>query len=235
MNDPFNNGYSEVSGPDGPPPSNMPMPNAPPPPSQFPTQGGYGPYPPPPPGLMGTSYSMGNREQLNSPPEASGFEPTSMHHSRTAYPDSYENSPPSDAYYPPPPLEDGFSGRGRALSTSGGFNPPAMFPSAPPMTPYPSSYGAKRMRRASSVGPVFGHVGHLSHPYHNPGGVVVRFRASGGHREGISLHEAMHSSVRLSRSVFYSTRDLALDMRGRMILKVRVRFLHYFSIVCASC
>ena len=217
FNDPYNTGYSEVSGPSGPPPT---MPNAPPPPSQpFPPAGGYGSYPPP--GAMGTSYSMGTREQPPSPPEPSGFDPTGVPH-RTAYPDSYDNSPLSDSYFPAQ-LDDGFGARGRAFSTGGGFGPPALLPSAPQMTPYPSHHSVKRVRRASSVGPGYGHVGHIADPYRSSSGIVVKFRLSGGHRDGISLTEATNS-LRLSRGHNYSLRDLAPDARGRITLKVRVRF-----------
>ncbi|KAI0253142.1 hypothetical protein BJV78DRAFT_1197037 [Lactifluus subvellereus] len=204
FNDPYNNGYSE----------------------QFPPAGGYGSYPPP--GAMGTSYSMGNREQPPSPPEPSGFDPTGVP-PRAAYPDSYDNSPLSDSYFPAQ-LDDGFGARGRAFSTSGGggFGPPALLPSAPPMTPYPSHHSVKRMRRASSVGPGYGHMGHIADPYRSSGGIVVKFRLSGGHRDGISLNEATNS-VRLGRSTNYSIRDLAPDHRGRITLKVR--WTGYHSLV----
>jgi hypothetical protein len=230
FNDPYNPGYSEVSGQAGPPPASMPMPmpNAPPPPAssqQYPPPGSYGSFPPPP-GAMGTSYSMGNREQYTSPPEPSGYDPnpTGVPPPRAAYPDSYDNSPLSDSYFPQQ-LDDGFGARGRAFSTGGpGYGPPALLPSAPPMTPYPSSYSGKRVRRASSVGPGFGYAGHMSMSdrHRLPGGVVVKFRPSGGHRDGITLTEATNS-VRLSRSHVYALRDIA-DMRGRLTLKVRVRF-----------
>ncbi|KAH9970828.1 hypothetical protein BGW80DRAFT_1175521 [Lactifluus volemus] len=59
----------------------------------------------------------------------------------------------------------------------------------------------------------------MSDPYRLPGGVTIKFRPSGGHRDGISLTEAMNS-VRLSRSHPYAIREIA-DMRGRLTLKVR--------------
>jgi hypothetical protein len=66
----------------------------------------------------------------------------------------------------------------------------------------------------------------MSDPYRLPGGVIIKFRPSGGHRDGISLTEAMNS-VRLSRSHPYAIREIA-DMRGRLTLKVRVRFSSFF-------
>jgi hypothetical protein len=192
---------------------------------------------------MNTSYSMGNREQHPSPPyETSGFEPTGgPPRAAAGYPDSYDNSPLSDNYFPPPlddgfgvPGRDGFGGResfgardgfgarARTLSTGGGggFGPPALLPSAAPMTPYPSHYSAKRSRRASSVGPGMGLAGYVPDPYRRPGGVNVKFRLKGGYRQGISLSEATESA-RLSRSMSYSMQDLAPDARGRITLKVR--------------
>lgn len=228
--DQYNNGFPEVSdGPSGPPP--LPphhptsgfSPNAPPPTSQsFPQANGFGSFPPP--GVMNTSYSMSNREQYPSPPfEQSGFEPTGGPPLRTAagYPDSYDNSPLSDNYFPPP-IDDGFGARGRTHSTGGGFGPPALLPSAPPMTPYPSHYSGKRARRASSVGPGMGLGGYAPDPYRRSSGVNVKFRLKGGFRQGISLSEAT-DSARLSRSMSYSMHDLAPDARGRITLKVRVR------------
>jgi hypothetical protein len=148
---------------------------------------------------MNTSYSMSNP---------------------AAYPDSYDNSPLSDNYFPPP-IDEGFSARGRTHSTGGGFGPPALLPSAPPMTPYSSHhFSSKRSRRASSVGPGMGLGGYTPDPYRRPGGVHVKFRLKGGFRQGISLSEAT-DSARLSRSVSYATHDLAPDARGRITLKVR--------------
>jgi len=113
-----------------------------------------------------------------------------------------------------------FSGRGRTLSTGGGgFGPPALLPSAAPMTPYSSHHYHKRGRRASSVGPGMG-TGYAPDPYRRPGGVNVKFRLKGGYRQGITLSEATESA-RLSRSVQYSLHDLAPDARGRITLKVR--------------
>jgi len=167
----------------------------------FPQSNGFGSsYPPP--GIMNTSYSM-------STP--------------AAYPDSYDNSPLSEPYFPPP-MDDGvgFSSRGRTLSTGGGFGPPALLPSAPPMTPYSGHSGhySKRGRRASSVGPGMGLVGYTPDPYRRPGGVNIKFRLKGGYRQGISLSDAT-DSARLSRSTNYSMHDLAPDARGRITLKVR--------------
>jgi hypothetical protein len=199
-------------------------------PESFPQANSYGSFPPP--GVMNTSYSMGNREQHHSPPfEPSGFDPTGGSFSRpaTGYPDSYDNSPLSDNFIPPP-MDDGFGARGRSHSIGGGggFAPPALLPSALPMTPYPSHYSSKRSRRSSSVGPGMGMgmgmgmgvVGYGADPYRRHGGVNVKFRLKGGYRQGISLTEAT-DSARLSRSVTYSLHDLAPDARGRITLKVR--------------
>jgi hypothetical protein len=143
-----------------------------------------------------------------------------------AYPDSYDNSPLSDNYFPPP-MDDGptFSARGRTLSTGGGgFGPPALLPAAQSMTPYSShshqQHYSKRGRRASSVGPGMGLASYAPDPYRRPGGVNVKFRLKGGYRQGITLSEATESA-RLSRSVSYSMHDLAPDARGRITLKVR--------------
>jgi len=168
----------------------------------FPQSNGFGGSSYPPPGVMNTSYSMGTP---------------------AGYPDSYDNSPLSDNFFPPP-MDDGFSAppvRGRTLSTGGGggFGPPAIMPPAQPMTPYTPHYG-KRGRRASSVGPGMGLTGYAPDPYRRPGGVHVKFRMKGGFRQGISLAEAT-DSARLSRSVSYSLHDLAPDARGRITLKVR--------------
>ena len=227
--DSYNNGFPEVSD-NGPPPLVPPYPSSgqsldygPTTSQSFPQSNGFGSYPPP--GVMNTSYSMSNREQHPSPPfEPSGFEPTGGPPPRAAaaYPDSYDNSPLSDNYFPPP-VDDGFVPRGRTLSTGGGgFGPPALLPSAPPMTPYPSHYGSKRARRASSVGPGMGLIGYTPEPYRRHGGVHIKFRVKGGFRQGISLNEATEST-RLSRSTTYSMHDLAPDVRGRITLKVRVR------------
>ena len=52
---------------------------------------------------------------------------------------------------------------------------------------------------------------------------MVKFRLSGEQPDGISLGEATNS-LRFSRGHNYSLRDLAPDARGRITLKVRVRF-----------
>ena len=240
--DPYaGSGFSEVSGQHGPPPlpprlQSGSSPDDPPPllptSQSFPQSNGFGSsYPPP--GIMNTSYSMSTREQHPSPAyETSGFEPTGAPpRAAAAYPDSYDNSPLSEPYFPPP-MDDGvgFSARGRTLSTGGGFGPPALLPSAPPMTPYSGHSGhySKRGRRASSVGPGMGLVGYTPDPYRRPGGVNVKFRLKGGYRQGISLSDAT-DSARLSRSTNYSLHDLAPDARGRITLKVRVRNVLFIS------
>jgi len=139
----------------------------------------------------------------------------------TPYSNSYDNSPLSDNQFAN--LDDGFS-RGRTLSTGGGvsFGPSAIIPSAPPMTPYPSHYSGKRMRRASSVGPgAMGFAGIVGDPYHRPGGnVTIKFRLKGSNHHGISVAEALER-VRLSQGNSYLMHDIAPDMYGKISLKVR--------------
>jgi hypothetical protein len=242
----LNNDYSypEVSGPpNGPPPhlafghsSYSNIHNSVPPPSSMPQA-----FPPPPPGSMSASYPMGNSEQhsfhgYDSPP---GFHPTGMPPPATGYPNSYDSSPLSDNQFPALVDEGGFGGRGRTLSTGGGgFGPPALVPSAPPMTPYPSHFGLpKRARRASSVGPGMGSgmgsgmgmgmgMGYVpSDMFHRPGGrIVVKFRLKGEGRSGITVNEALHRE-RLSQSQGYLMHDIAPDMSSRITLKVRVSCL----------
>jgi hypothetical protein len=250
--DPYASGFSEVSGEQGPPPLPPRMPpgpnfnDSPPFPSvsqSFPQSNGFSGSSYPPPGIMNTSYSVGTREQHPSPPfEPSGFEPTGgPPRAAAAYPDSYDNSPLSDNYFPPP-MDDGptFSARGRTLSTGGGgFGPPALLPAAQSMTPYSShshqQHYSKRGRRASSVGPGMGLASYAPDPYRRPGGVNVKFRLKGGYRQGITLSEATESA-RLSRSVSYSMHDLAPDARGRITLKVRVRIVAspFLAFSCAD-
>jgi len=165
----------------------------------YPQSNGFAGSSYPPPGIMNTSYSMGTP---------------------AAYPDSYDSSPLSDNFFPPP-MDDGFSARGRTLSTGGGgFGPPALLPPTQSMTPYTPHHFSKRGRRSSSVGPGMGLGGYAPDPFRRPGGVNVKFRLKGGYRQGISLSEAT-DSARLSRSMNYSMHDLAPDHRGRITLKVR--------------
>jgi hypothetical protein len=161
---------------------------------------------------------MGNPEQSPSEPSGHDQNPTGVPPPRAAYPDSYDNSPFSDSYFPP---QLGFGARSRTFSP--GYGPPTLLHSAPLMAPFPS-YNGKPMRRSSSIGPGIGLAGHMSMsgPYGLPGGVTVKFRLSGGRLEGVTLTEAMNS-VRLSRGHSYAVRDIA-DMRSRLTLKVRVRF-----------
>jgi hypothetical protein len=144
-----------------------------------------------------------------------------------AYNNSYDSSPLSDNQFAN--LDDNFGPRGRTLSTGGGvsFGPSAIIPSAPPMTPYPSHYSAKRMRRASSVGPAMGSMGSMGYagivgdPYHRPGGnVTIKFRLKGANHSGISVAEALDRQ-RLSQSNGYLMHDIAPDMYGKISLKVR--------------
>lgn len=119
--------------------------------------------------------------------------------------------------------DGGFGNRGRALSSGGGgFGPPALVPSAPPMTPYASHYGLpKRARRASSVGPGMGMGFVPSDMYHRPGGRInIKFRLKGGNNSGISVNEALNRE-RLSQSHAYLMHDIAPDMSNRITLKVR--------------
>ena len=120
--------------------------------------------------------------------------------------------------------DGGFGSRGRALSSGGGgFGPPALVPSAPPMTPYASHYGLpKRARRASSVGPGMGMGFVAPDMYHRPGGRInIKFRLKGGSNSGISVNEALNRE-RLSQSHAYLMHDIAPDMSNRITLKVRV-------------
>ena len=59
-------------------------------------------------------------------------------------------------------------------------------------------------------------------------GTVVKFKRKGGFRSGITLGEAM-SDAHLSSNDYYSLYDLNADARGRIILKIRVRVLPFFS------
>ena len=70
----------------------------------------------------------------------------------------------------------------------------------------------------------------LRHDYHAMGGhgTVVKFKRKGGFRSGITLGEAM-SDAHLSSNDYYSLYDLNADARGRIILKIRVRALPFFS------
>jgi len=139
---------------------------------------------------------------------------------------SYDNSPLSDNQYA---LDDGFVGtRGRTLSTGGGFGSQALIPSAPPMTPYPSHYSAKRSRRASSVGPGgLGYAGivgdpYRGDPYRRPGGhVTIKFRLKGATHSGISVSEAL-DRARLSQGSAYLMHDVSMDMTGKISIRIRV-------------
>jgi hypothetical protein len=145
------------------------------------------------------------------------------------YSNSYDSSPLSDNQFVS--LDDNYGTRQRTLSAGGGgggFGPPALLPSAPPMTPYPSHYSGKRMRRASSVGPGLGYAGIVGDPYHRPGGhVAIKFRLKGSTHSGISLSEALER-VRLSQGNAYLMHDIASDMYGGKI-QLRVRWSGYRS------
>lgn len=239
--DPYNSSYQEVSGPPSypppgmsqgrPPPSNMPFPNDSPPPlvSQPYSSGGPGSFPSS--GGMPASYSMGGqREQYSSSPYDTGMNSVNLSPPgpTAAYSNSYDSSPLSDNHYP---LDDGFAPRGRTLSTGGGFNSQALVPTAPPMTPYPSHYSAKRARRASSVGPGgMGYAGIVGDPYrrhpsgHPSGHTAIKFRLKGSTHSGISVNEALER-VRLSQGNAYLMHDVSMDMSGKISLKIRVRFI----------
>lgn len=240
--DPYNSSYQEVSGPPSypppgmpqgrPPPSNMSYPNdlSPPPLASQPySSGGPGSFPSS--GGMPASYSMGGqREQYSSSPYDTGMNSTNLSPPgpTAAYSNSYDSSPLSDNHYP---LDDGFAPRGRTLSTGGGFNSQALVPTAPPMTPYPSHYSAKRSRRASSVGPGgMGYAGIVGDPYrrhpngHPSGHTTIKFRLKGSTHSGISVNEALER-VRLSQGNAYLMHDVSMDMSGKISLKIRVRFI----------
>jgi hypothetical protein len=245
--DPYNSSYQEVSGPPSnpppgmsqgrPPPSNMPFPNDLSPPSleSQPFQSG-GPGSFPSSVGMPASYSMGGtREQpYSSSPYDTGMNSTGLPPPgpSAAYSNSYDSSPLSDNQYP---LDDGgFNSRGRTHSTGGGFGPQALVPSAPPMTPYPSHYSAKRSRRASSVGPggMGGFAGIVGDPYrgrsgrHPSGHSAIKFRLKGSTHSGISVSEAL-DRVRLSQGNAYLMHDVSVDMSGKISLKIRVRYVSF--------
>lgn len=235
FNDPYNSNYQEVSGPPSYPPppgaqgrasTNMPFPNSPPPlSSSQPFQSGGGSYP----SSVGmpASYPMGAREPNSFPAyDSMNMNQNGLPPPPAAYSNSYDSSPLSDNQFVS--LDDNYGTRQRTLSAGGGggFGPPALLPSAPPMTPYPSHYSGKRMRRASSVGPGMGYAGIVGDPYHRPGGhVAIKFRLKGSTHSGISLSEALER-VRLSTGNAYLMHDIASDMYGGKIqLRVRVRLL----------
>jgi hypothetical protein len=233
-NDPYNNNnnsYQEVSGPPSYPPpgvaqgryqpDNSYPDSSPPLSSSQPFQSG-GSFPSS--AGMPSSYPLGTREQM--PPFATNDSPPiGMLPPPAAYSGSYDNSPLSDNQFAN--LDDGGFSRGRTLSTGGGvsFGPSAIIPSAPPMTPYPSHYSAKRMRRASSVGPGMGYAGIVGDPYHRPGGsVTIKFRLKGSNHHGISVADALER-VRLSQGNAYLMHDISPDMYGKIQLRIRVRLL----------
>lgn len=171
----------------------------------------------------------GTREPYSSSPYDTGMNTTGLPPPvgpHAAYSNSYDNSPLSDNQYQ---LDDGGFSRGRTLSTGGGFGPQALVPTAPPMTPYPSHYSAKRSRRASSVGPGgggMGYAGIVGDPYrghsgrHHGGHAPVKFRVKGSQQSGISVNEAL-DRVRLSSGTGYMMHDLCMDMSGKISLKIR--------------
>jgi len=168
----------------------------------------------------------GTREPYSSSPYDTGMNSTNLPPpgSHAAYSNSYDNSPLSDNQYP---LDDGFNPRGRTLSTGGGFGSQALVPAgfAPPMTPHPSQYSAKRSRRASSVGPGggMGYVGIVGDPYRrHPSGhnTSIKFRLKGSQQPGISVNEALER-VRLSQGNGYLMHDVSMDRSGKISLKIR--------------
>lgn len=171
----------------------------------------------------------GTREPYPSSPydtgmNSTGFPPPPLGPT-AGFSNSYDNSPLSDNQYA---LDDGFVGtRGRTLSTGGGFGSQALIPSAPPMTPYPSHYSAKRSRRASSVGPGgLGYAGivgdpYRGDPYRRPGGhVTIKFRLKGATHSGISVSEAL-DRARLSQGSAYLMHDVSMDMTGKISIRIR--------------
>jgi len=164
---------------------------------------------------------MTSREPNFFPNDSPTFDTMGMSSRSAPYPNSFDGSPLTDSQFPPPLIDDGgFTGRGRTLSTGGGFGQPAgLIGPAPPMTPYPSQYSGKRMRRASSVGPMGFGVGFDTN--HVMGTrPPVKFRLSGQKRSGISVMDALQR-VPLSQSRPYMMQDIAPDMYGKITLKVR--------------
>jgi hypothetical protein len=170
----------------------------------------------------------GTREPYSSSPYDTGMNSTGLppSGSHPAYSNSYDSSPLSDNQYP---LDDGggFNPRGRTHSTGGGYGPGALVPSAPPMTPYPSHYSAKRSRRASSVGPgAMGYAGFVGEPHrghtgrHPSGQTAIKFRLKGSAHSGISVNEALER-MRLSQGNAYLMHDVSMDMSGKISLKIR--------------
>jgi hypothetical protein len=231
----YNEMYPEVSGPPGyPPPSNsgvgrsfQSMPNAQHSSSmsQSYQSGGLG-YASS--GGMPSSYPT--REHNSFTHDSPDMEQTGMPPATAAFPSSYDGSPLSDNLVPPL-LDDGF-GRGRSLSIGGGgggYGPPALLPSAPPMTPHPSQYSGNRMFRSSSVGPM-GHGGFGMDPHYRPGGRInLKFRLKGAQHSGVSIAEIYHGA-RISQGSGYLLHDIAPDMyRQKITLKIRVRLFFLFS------
>jgi len=228
--------------PNPPPMSSFPPPPGPPLPLQpFPGAASF------PPNGMGP---MNTREPNHFPHDSPGFDPMAMPPRSAPYQNSFEGSPLTDSQFPPPLLEDTFlggggglggrgrnledpflGGRGRTLSNGGGFGQPAgLIGPAPPMTPYPSHH-SKRMRRASSVGPMGFGVGFDAN--HVMGSrPPIKFRLSGASSSGISVMDAL-DRVTLSQSRPYMMHDIAPDMYGKITLKVRVWFTFSLIVVCA--
>jgi hypothetical protein len=246
-NDMYNGFQQEVSGPPnypppgmgpgmgpgrGPPFPNSSMPNAPPPPPMS------GPPPlsslPPPPqpfagaGGPGSFPSAGMGPMTREPHlfqhDSPGFDPMGMPPHSAPYPNSFDGSPLTDQI-PPPFMDDGgYAGRGRTLSTGGGgFGPPALIGGAGPMpmTPFPSHHSGKRMRRASSVGPMGLGVGFSPDSHQIMGGrPPIKFRLSGATHSGISVADAI-DRVTVSQSRPYLIQEVSPDMYGKITLKVR--------------
>ncbi|THH33631.1 hypothetical protein EUX98_g490 [Antrodiella citrinella] len=110
------------------------------------------------------------------------------------------------------PVRSAYS-TGRQLSHyGGGYDDDGYYPDRP-VTP---GYATPRRRTYSSMS-------HRSRPadgYHRYSNTLIKFRRKGGFRSGITLGEAM-ANVRLSGNDSYTYNDLAVDHRGRMILKIR--------------
>ncbi|ETW84513.1 hypothetical protein HETIRDRAFT_312477 [Heterobasidion irregulare TC 32-1] len=86
------------------------------------------------------------------------------------------------------------------------------------MTPFPSQY-SKRGRR-SSMSSMYAPAPMQLDGYRHAGGVPIKFRIKNSSRSGVSVHEIM-SNMRLSGSHDYTFRDMKVDHRGRLMLKIR--------------
>ena len=148
---------------------------------------------------MPASNFLGTREPLSlSAHDSTDMNLTSLPLPSAACSNSYESPPLSDNQYAT--LDDGgFSSRGHTLSAGGGggFGPGGM-----------------------------GYAGIVGDPYHHrPGGhATIKFRRKGVTHSGISVSEALEMA-RLSQGNTYLMLEIAPDIYGKILLKVRVRLL----------